>query len=67
MDKSIREKVIILRKSGKTYSEIRKIFPIAKSTISGWLKGVGISKSQIQVFTEKKRLAGLRGGIAKRN
>lgn len=63
----LKEKVIAFRKSGKTYSEIMKVFPVAKSTISGWLKDVGIAKSQKQAFTEKKRLSAQRGGIARRN
>jgi hypothetical protein len=67
MNKDKKEKVIALRKSGKTYSEIMKIIPVAKSTISVWLKDVGISKSQKQAFTEKKRLGSLKGGLARRN
>ncbi len=62
-----KEKAIKLRKSGKTYSEIVKELSVAKSTLSGWLRDVGISKNQKQAFTEKKRLASLRGGLARRN
>jgi hypothetical protein len=62
-----KEKAIKLRKSGKTYSEITKELSVAKSTLSGWLRDVGISKNQKQAFTEKKRLASLRGGLARRN
>ncbi|MGB8815662.1 MAG: hypothetical protein WCC74_00260 [Minisyncoccia bacterium] len=62
----LKEKAISLRKSGKTYSEILKIVPVAKSTLSEWLRSVGIAKSQKQAFTEKKRLASLSGGRAKR-
>lgn len=36
--------VIGLRKSGKTYSEIREIYPIPKGTLSDWLKNIKIPK-----------------------
>ena len=63
----LKEKAIELRKSGKTYSEILKVVPVAKSTLSEWLRSVGISKEYKVVFTEKKRLAGLRGGLSRKN
>lgn len=66
MKADLKEKVITLRKSGHTYSEILKVVPVAKSTVSEWLKDVGIAKSQRQAFTEKKRLASLSGGKARR-
>ena len=62
----LKVEAIALRKSGKTYSEILEIVPVAKSTLSDWLKSVGIAKSQRLAFTEKKRLASLSGGKAKR-
>lgn len=61
-----KNKAIKLRKSGKTYSEILKSVPVAKSTLSEWLRSVGISKAQKSAFTKKKRLASLRGGLARR-
>lgn len=61
-----KEKAIKLRKEGKTYSEILAIIPVAKSTLSLWLREVGVAKVRQQEFTEKKRLASLRGGEAKR-
>lgn len=48
---------IKLRKEGKTYSEILKIIPVAKSTISLWLQEVGLAKKQKQLITAK-RIAG---------
>ena len=62
----LKNKAIALRKEGNTYSEIMKIIPVAKSTLSEWLRSVGIVKRQIQAFTEKKRLASLRGGQARK-
>jgi hypothetical protein len=62
----LRNKAVALRKEGKTYSEIMKIVPVAKSTLSEWLRSVGMVKEVKQFFTEKRRLASLRGGQAKR-
>ncbi len=62
-----KEKAIILRKKGLSYREILKEIPVAKSTLSLWLRSVGLAKRQKQRLT-KKRLAGaLRGALARRN
>ncbi|HEU0085969.1 MAG TPA: hypothetical protein VFQ59_03375 [Candidatus Paceibacterota bacterium] len=61
-----KEKAITLRKKGKTYSEILSAVPVAKSTLSLWLKEAGIAKAENQKYTEARRLAGKRGGEAKR-
>ncbi len=66
-DQSIRERAIFLRKNGYTYSEILQRIPIVKSTLSLWLKNVGLSKSQNQRLTKKKLEAAKRGGLARRN
>lgn len=50
-------RVIALRKSGFSYNEILQKVPVAKSTLSVWLKGVGIAKSQKQKLTLKRKLA----------
>lgn len=63
---NIKNKAIQLRKEGKTYSEILKCVPVAKSTLSLWLRDVGLSKSQKQRITEKKYNAQLRGGAARK-
>ena len=47
-------KAVNLRKSGKTYSEILKIVPVAKSTLSIWLREVGLSKVQKQTITKRQ-------------
>ena len=62
----LKNRAIALRREGNTYSEIMKIIPVAKSTLSEWLKSVGMVKEVKQIFTEKRRLASLRGGQAKR-
>jgi hypothetical protein len=61
-----KEKAIALRKQGKTYSDILRAVPVAKSTLSIWLREIGMAKAQKQIFTEAKRLASLRGGQAKK-
>lgn len=63
---SIKENAVQMRKSGKTYSEILKEIPVAKSTLSLWLRDVGLSTKQFQRLTEKRLAAGKRGGEARR-
>lgn len=62
----LKNKAVALRREGKTYSEIMKVIPVAKSTLSEWLREVGMVKEVKQIFTEKRRLASLRGGQAKK-
>lgn len=64
---SEKEKAIKLRKDGFSYSEILQEIPVAKSTLSLWLKSVGMAKSQKQKITEKRIAGALRGAEAKRN
>ncbi len=56
-----KEKAISLRREGLSYREILDKVPVAKSSLSLWLKSVGLSKSQKQRLTEKKLLAIQRG------
>lgn len=56
-----KEKAIKLRRRGYSYSEILKEIPVAKSTLSIWLKSVGLSREQKQRLTDKK-LAGMKKG-----
>ena len=56
-----KEKAIKFRKKGLSYSEILKEIPVAKSTLSLWLRSVGLSKRQKQRLTEKK-LASMKRG-----
>jgi len=41
-----REKAVVLRKQGKTYSEIRREVGVAKSTLSEWLKNLSLTEEQ---------------------
>jgi hypothetical protein len=61
-----REKAIALRKKGKTYKEILKEVPVAKSTLSLWLRSVGLSVPQKQRITKARIEAALRGAESKR-
>jgi len=60
-------KAIKLRKQGFSYSEILKQIPAAKSTLSLWLRSVGLAKKQKQRLTEKRLAAALRGAKAKKD
>ena len=61
-----KELAIAMRKKGKTYREILTAVSVAKSTLSLWLRGVGLSKRQKQAITEKKLASARRGGDAKK-
>lgn len=61
-----KEKAITLRKEGLSYREILEKIPVAKSSLSLWLKSVGLSKSQKQRLTEKKLASARRGALKKK-
>lgn len=54
-----REKTIAiqLRKQGLSYNEILRQVPVAKSTLSVWLKDIGLAKHQRQQLTLKRKMA----------
>jgi|SRR3989344_875153 len=66
MIQKIKEKelALSLRRQGFSYSEILKRVPVSKSTLSLWLRSVGLSKKQKQRLTDKK-LSSIRRGWAK--
>lgn len=66
MKPDLKVQAIKLRKQGATYSEILKEIPVAKSTLSLWLRSVGLTKRQRQRLTKKKLAAARRGGLARR-
>jgi len=49
------QRIITLRKKGKTHGEIAKILGLPKSTVSWWLKGVKISTSLQKQILERSR------------
>lgn len=61
-----KEKAILLRSKGYSYSEILNEVHVAKSTLSIWLRDVGLSNTQRQKLTKKKLEACRRGGEIKR-
>jgi hypothetical protein len=61
-----RKEAIHLRRKGKSYREILRQVPVAKSTLSLWLRSVGLSKRQEQRLTLKRLEAGKRGALAQR-
>lgn len=63
---SEKQKAILLRKSGKTYSEILNEVNVAKSSLSLWLREVGLSKKQKHTITEKKIQAARKGGLVRK-
>lgn len=67
MKSTEKQLAIQLRKEGKTYSEILLKVPVAKSTLSEWLKSVQLAKPQKQRLTKKRKAASLRGSQARHN
>jgi hypothetical protein len=55
-----------MRKDGNTYKEILSRIPVSKSTLSLWLRDVGLAAKQAQRITAKKRLAQRKGATARR-
>ena len=47
-------RAISLRKKGLSYNEILREVPVAKSTLSVWLKNIGIAKPQKQKLAQQK-------------
>lgn len=51
---SLRQQAIKLRKTGLSYNEIRKFVPVAKSTLSLWLKDIKLSsKHRDKLYTKQ--------------
>src|SRR3972149_446326 len=56
-----KQKAVDLRKQGLSYREILQHVPVAKSTLSLWLRTVGLSRPQRQRLTVRKLEAARRG------
>jgi hypothetical protein len=52
-----KEEAIKLRKKGFSYNEILKKIPVTKSTLSVWLRDIGLARRQKQRLTKKRKLA----------
>lgn len=61
-----KEQAIILRRKGQTYQEILDVIPVAKSTLSLWLREIRLARRQAQKLTERRRIAQAKGGAARR-
>ncbi len=64
-NKETKDKAIAMRRQGRSYREILKEIPVAKSTLALWLKEVGLSEPQNQYLTENRLAAVRKGGAAK--
>lgn len=62
-----KDQAIKLREKGFSYSEILKKVPVAKSTLSLWLRSIGLAKKQKQRLTKKRLAAALRGAMKRKN
>ena len=56
-----KQKAVELRRAGLSYREILRQVPVAKATLSLWLRTVGLSRPQRQRLTEKRLAAARRG------
>ena len=56
-----KDRAIVLRRQGFSYSQILREVPVYKSTLSLWFREVKLSKRQYQRLTERKMAAALRG------
>lgn len=56
-----RNKAVELRKTGLSYNEIRQRVPVSKSTLSLWLRSVGLAKRHIRRLSERQRMSQKKG------
>lgn len=61
-----RDKAILLRKQGKSYSEICSLIPVSQSSLSFWLRNIELTPQQIDQLSLKKKKGQSKGGLAKR-
>jgi hypothetical protein len=66
MKSYLKEKAINLRRNGLSYSQILEQVPVARSTLSLWLRSVNLSKRSKQKLTARRLAALRRGGEARR-
>ena len=58
-----REKAVALRKKGYTYKEILTVVPVAKSSLSLWLKDLPLTKNEKNALKHRKNSQISRGRI----
>jgi hypothetical protein len=59
-----RRKAIVLRQKGYTYKEILEVVPVAKSSLSLWLKDLPLTKSE-KIALKNRKSAGISRGRIK--
>jgi len=59
----IKQKVIALRREGLFYSQIKKIIPVSKSTISHWCGAIELSEKQKKFLEKRKIFLAKKGSI----
>ncbi len=62
------QKALDLRKQGNSYSQIKKILGVSKSTLSGWLKEYPLSKQRIRELRDwnEQRIERFRGTMRRK-
>ena len=60
------KKAVKLRKQGFSYHDILKKVPVAKSTLSLWLRDVGLAKEQKQRLSNKRLQSALKGAMKRK-
>lgn len=58
---------MFLRRQGKTYNEILAVVPVAKSTLSLWLREVELARPQKQRISALRSAAQKRGALARKS
>jgi len=63
-----REKAISLRKNGASYSQIKQVLKVSKSTLSYWLRSYPLSRERIRALRDKneKRIERFRNTMRKK-
>lgn len=51
----LKDKAIVLRKNGKSLKDVEKTLGIPRSTLSGWFKGIKLSKKQRKALDKRWR------------
>lgn len=58
-----KKQAILLRQKGHTYNEILTVLPVAKSSLSLWLKGLALTSNEKKALKNRKDINILRGRI----
>ena len=54
MKKELKQQILAMRRSGKTYTEIEQKLRVARSTLDYWLKDVVLSEAALSIIKKKK-------------